>query len=175
MHTSPDIQNEIIQICGEMIVEDIVRDCNKSPCFGFMADEATDCATIEQMTLCVQFDVVREEFLGFGKCGSITGEALIDGFLHALTNKGVIIQKMRGQGYDEAANMNRKFHGVRARVRQLVPDAIYTHCKAHNLNLCIIHACKEPLVRNVMDVIQTIELAFDYSAKRLMAFNDALK
>ena len=65
-YTSPDIQNEIIQICGEMIVDDIVQDCNKCPCFGFIADEATDCSTIEQMALCVRFfdnsqGIIREE------------------------------------------------------------------------------------------------------------------
>ena len=57
---------------------------------------------------------------------------------------------------------------------RVVPGAIYTHCKAHNLNLCIIHACKEPLIRNVMDTIQTIAFAFDYSAKRLLAYAEAL-
>lgn len=43
-----------------------------------------------------------------------------------------------------------------------VQESVYTHCKAHNLNLAIIHACKEPL-------------AFDYSAKRLVAYKDKLK
>ena len=54
-YTSPDIQNEVIQIYGEMIVDNIVQDCNKCPCFGFIADEATDCSKIEQMALCVRF------------------------------------------------------------------------------------------------------------------------
>ena len=72
-YTSPDIQNEIIQICGEMIVDDIVQDCNKCPCFGFIADEAADCSTIEQMALCVRFfdnsqGIIREEFIGFAEC-----------------------------------------------------------------------------------------------------------
>ena len=81
---------------------------------------------------------------------------------------------LRGQGYDGAANMSGKYRGVQERVKQVVPDAEYTHCKAHNLNLCIIHACKEPLVRNAMDTIQMIAFAIDYSAKRLTAFNEAL-
>ena len=51
--------------------------------------------------------------------------------------------KMRGQGYDGASNMSGKFRGVKARVRQIFPEAIYTHCKAHCLNLAIIHASEE--------------------------------
>lgn len=47
-YLSPDIQNEIIEICGDIISDDIVQACNSAPCFGFIADEATDVATIEQ-------------------------------------------------------------------------------------------------------------------------------
>ncbi|XP_053382648.1 uncharacterized protein LOC128549611 [Mercenaria mercenaria] len=52
---------------------------------------------------------------------------------------------------------------------------MYTHCKAHNLNLSIIHTCKEPLVRNVMNTLQEIAFAFEYSAKRLKVFKDVLE
>ena len=50
---------------------------------------------------------------------------------------------MRGQGYDGAVNIAGKYKGAQARIREVVPGAIYTHCKAHNLNLSIIHACGE--------------------------------
>ena len=86
-----------------MIVDDIVKDCNKSPCFGFIADEATDCATIEQMALCVRFYdidqcIIREDFIGFGECLRTTGEALTHGFLQTLTEKGIIIQTRGPRG-----------------------------------------------------------------------------
>ncbi|XP_053382657.1 uncharacterized protein LOC128549612 [Mercenaria mercenaria] len=88
-YTSPKIQNEIIQICGDLIVDDIVKACNAAPCYGFMADEATDASTMEQMALCVRFydkneQRIREEFLGFAECKSTTGEALTESFLHNL-------------------------------------------------------------------------------------------
>ena len=78
-YTSPKIQNEIIAICGKIISDDIVKDCNQSQMFSLKADEATDCATMEQMALCVRYlknDEVSEEFLGFSECKSTTGEAL---------------------------------------------------------------------------------------------------
>ena len=49
------------------------------------------------------------------------------------------------------------------------------HCKAHSLNLAVINACKEPLVRNTMDTVQAIAFAFDYSAKRLTFFKENLE
>ena len=63
---------------------------------------------------------------------------------------------------------------VQARIRNVVRGAIYTHCKAHNLNLSIIHASKEPLVRNVMNTLQEIVFVYNYSAKKLSMFKEQL-
>ena len=62
--------------------------------------------------------------------------------------------------------------GVQAIIRYRVPDAVYVYCNAHSLNLAIGHACKEPLVRNMLGTLQQIAFAFHYSAKRLLAFQE---
>ena len=54
-YLSPEIQNEINDMCGNMISDDMISACNSAPCFAFTADEATDVATIEQMALCLRF------------------------------------------------------------------------------------------------------------------------
>ena len=51
---------------------------------------------------------------------------------------------------------------------------VYCHCKAHSLNLAIGRACGEPLIRNMLTTVKTIAFAFDYSAKRLLAFQESL-
>ena len=53
-------------------------------------------------------------------------------------------------------------------------DAVYVDCKAHSLNLAIGHACKESLVRIMLGSQQQIALAFHYSLKRLLAFQECL-
>lgn len=88
---------------------------------------------------------------------------------------GVNIDNMVGQGYDGAGNMSGKHKGVQARIRQIIPNAVYTHCRAHCLNLAIVHACTEKYVRNMMSTVQTIAFAFNYSAKRLLRFQDTLE
>lgn len=45
-YLSPQIQNELIELCREQIRDTIVKDFNDSLCFSLMADEATDCATL---------------------------------------------------------------------------------------------------------------------------------
>lgn len=179
-YTSPEIQNELIQLCADQIQNDIVARCNGAMYFGFIADEATDSSTKEQISLCVRYfekqsKTVHEDFLGFAEADKTTGEALANKFIAELESTGIVVANMRGQGYDGAANMSGIHRGVQARVRETVPDAAYVHCKAHNLNLAIVHACKLPLIRNLMDTVQAIAFAFDYSAKRLLQFKENLE
>jgi hypothetical protein len=53
-YTSPTIQNELIDLCGKFIRDKLVERCNSSGMFSLIADEATDAATMEQMSLCVR-------------------------------------------------------------------------------------------------------------------------
>ena len=178
-YTSPQIQNEIIDVCGDMIKKSIIEPCIKSKYFGFIADEATDAATMEQMALCIRYynidkKKIKEKFIGFSECESTTGENLANAFISNIREAGLDIQNIRGQGYDGAANMSGCHRGVKTRIQQIVLGAVYTHCKAHNLNLAIIHASKDALVRNMFDVVQQITFHFNYSAKRQRNFKNCL-
>lgn len=91
-YTSPDIQNELIDLCADQIINSLVADCNAAQFFGFISDESTDCSTKEQASICVRFydknaKAVREEFLGFTEAKRTTGEALADLFLSELEKK----------------------------------------------------------------------------------------
>ena len=81
---------------------------------------------------------------------------------------------IRGQGYDGASNMSGIYRGVQARIRQQYPEAVYTHCRAHCLNLAIVHASSSTYVRNMMATVQTVAFAFNMSAKRLLKFQETL-
>ena len=117
---------------------------------------------------------VREDFLGFLEAESTKGVALAE-FMTTQAEFVIETRKMRAQGYDGAANMAGVHRGVQAIIKQHVPKAVYVHCKAHSLELAIGYACKEPLVRNMLSTLQTIAFAFDYSAKRLLAFRELLR
>ncbi|XP_068742324.1 zinc finger MYM-type protein 1-like [Montipora capricornis] len=183
-YTSPRIQNELIELCGDYIRKSLVKDCNRAQFYAFLADEATDASTMEQISICVRFVhrkdedntvEVREEFLGFVEAESTKGVALAEKFMTTQAEFGIETRKMRAQGYDGAANMAGVHRGVQAIIKQHVPEAVYVHCKAHSLNLAIGHACKETLVCNMLSTLQTIAFAFDYSAERLLAFQESLR
>lgn len=62
------------------------------------------------------------------------------------------LAKLRGQGYDGAANMSGVYSGLQARIRQRNPSARFVHCCTHNLNLVINDS-----VTNVQEVRQFYE------------------
>jgi len=96
--------------------------CDISQCkyFSILADEATDVSQTEQLSLAVRFikdTKVHEEFLCFVPVSSTTGKDLASTILTQLSQLGLNLEHMRGQGYDGASNMRGKYRSVQARVR----------------------------------------------------------
>ena len=54
-YTSPDIQNELIECCRDLIVEQLVGEVKESRYYSILADEATDCSMKEQLALIFRF------------------------------------------------------------------------------------------------------------------------
>ena len=172
-YRSKTIQNEIIEICGEMITEMLVKEIKEAKYFSVLADEATDCSNVEQMSVVLRFvDTllkVREEFLGFIPCQKgLSGEALAEEISNFIKSIGLRMGDCRGQGYDGAGNMAGKLSGVAARIQGIYDKAIYVHCNSHILNLCIASSCKVKIVRDMMDNVRNVSNFFNDSPKRTL-------
>ena len=80
MYTSKEIQNEMIGVCGDIIRNKILQRIRKAQFFSVIADEATDTANDEQLSISIRFvenGQPLEKFLGFHECKSgVTGEAI---------------------------------------------------------------------------------------------------
>lgn len=76
------------------------------------------------------------------------------------------IEKNVGQAYDGAAAISSEKRGCQGRIKSLNQLALYTHCRSHVLNLSIAAACKIPIVRNMIDVLNSVFIFFDSSPKR---------
>lgn len=76
-------------------------------------------------------------FKGFFRASATTGEVLADIFISTIKQYGIKIGNWRAQGYDGAVNLSGIHKGVQARIKEIVPTAIYVHCKAHVLNITI--------------------------------------
>jgi hypothetical protein len=72
-YISHRVQNEILNICNDVIRENIIKDIKKSIFFSVIADESCAISGIEHLSLGLRFGqkmstsefCVREEFIGF--------------------------------------------------------------------------------------------------------------
>lgn len=82
MFTSPTIQNEIIDLCGKFIQENVVNRIKNAGFFTILADETQDISRYEQ--LCIRYVdnssadgiCIREDFLEFVHIKDVTALAL---------------------------------------------------------------------------------------------------
>ena len=156
-YTSPQVQNELIELVGAEIKDQIMTDARSSRWFSIMADECSDVATCEQMSICIRFvhqsgtnkPQVREEFVGFVQLIDTDAAAISGAILKFLGECNLDLSNLRGQGYDGASVMAGKVAGVSTRILEKQERALYFHCRAHSLNLVIAASCKQiPEIRN---------------------------
>lgn len=140
-----NIQNEIIELLGSLIRDQILSEVQKSKYYSVILDCTPDVSRTEQMTLVlryvlcdeVKYPEVKERFLCFIPIESSTGEALTDVLLSKLNEMNLPIGNMRGQGYDNGSNMRGKNAGVQKRILDINPRAFFVPCSAHTLNLVV--------------------------------------
>lgn len=165
---SPDTQNEIITICGNIIQKTIVDRVNNAKSFSILADETTDASNAETLSLSVRFIEeckVYEYFLGFVQLTELTGKGIAEAILKYLKDVGLDLQYLRGQGYDGARAMSGVARGVQAVVKALYPKAEYVHCWAHVLNLGVSSASSTSCVSAAVELIKEITIYVTNSPK----------
>lgn len=114
---SPQIQNEIIGLCGDVITDDITSDVKKACAYSILADESSDISGKEQLSIGVRFFdeekmMVREEFLGFVELTDMDAKSVASAINNFVEKVGLDPEKCVGQGYDGCSTMAGKYDGV---------------------------------------------------------------
>ena len=182
-YTSKTIQNEIAHIYASKIREKItkpIRD-NALP-YTVIADETTDAFLNQEiLTLCLRFvdlslapnPQIRECLLTFIHLQRANAVGISKKILEALTDPSISLDtsKICGQAYDGASVMSSDKAGVQAKIREVSPIALYTHCYSHYLNLSIAASCVVQEVRNLISVINEAHFFLSNSPKRQSLFD----
>lgn len=147
-YTSPDIQNTLLRIMGDMVRSAVCDGVKKAGAFSLLADETKDVGKREQLSLVLRYvddeATIHERFLTYVEVSSLTAASLTEYIKSTLLNFDLDMSCMVSQGYDGASVMSGRCSGVQARVKEFAPQAVYIHCYAHTLNLVLVDS-----VRNV--------------------------
>ena len=54
-YRSPTIQNELVECCGEVIQDTILKEVKEVPFYSVLMDEACDCSNTEQAAIVLLF------------------------------------------------------------------------------------------------------------------------
>ena len=173
-YTSKTIQNELVEVIGECIRNDILADVKRAKFYSVIADKVTDTANKEELSISVLDGTVKEVFVDFVEVERITGQVLAQAILQWLSTHGLSPTNLRGQCYDGASNMSGAVSGCKSIVQREAPLALYFHCAAHRLNLAVVSACKIQQFKNAESYVGEIARFFNFSAKRQRALDKAI-
>ncbi len=127
-YTSPDFQNEIIEICAELVHGEIAERVRDTGFFAIIADEAKSSKT-QQLPVCVRYAEkleIKERFLYFNDCSaSRNAVGIVDAIRQGLKTCGLENIPIVAQSYDGASVMSRQVSGVQQRIKEVHPYAAY--------------------------------------------------
>ena len=181
-YTSPDIQNQIIEIIGNKILVGIKKKVTRVSFFTVLADEATDCTMTQQLVILLRYldynedtkkAIVREDFIAFVKATDLTGKGLARSILNTLEEADLDVQYLVGQGYDGAKAMSGHIKGVQAEVKKKCPAALYVHCCSHILNLVCVQGTA--IFKTTVTQLQQVVFFFTYNGARKTLFKQQVE
>ncbi|KAL4141956.1 hypothetical protein QTP88_004495 [Uroleucon formosanum] len=82
-----------------------------------------------------------ERFLGFHNASEDPTAQGLFNLVNSVLHKFDTENKLVGLCYDGACVMSGHLTGLQARVKEVAPNALFTHCLAHRLNLVLQHGC----------------------------------
>ena len=146
-YESPEIQNTLLNVMGGAVRDKICKAVREATAFSLLADETKDVSKVEQLAIILRYvDIntasVYERFLTYVPAESLTAQGLSSYILETLRKYELEPKCIVSQGYDGASVMSGCLTGVQTQIKEVAPHALYIHCNAHCLNLCLVDSAK---------------------------------
>ena len=122
-----------------MIRNDIKKEINAAPLVAVEVDETTDVTNKAQISIILRYVAtttsdsgevacqVKEAFLGFDDVSDDRRAAAIAEYVFGVLEKYDSVRKLVAQTYDGASVMASELNGVQAKIKERVPEAMFTH------------------------------------------------
>ena len=147
-YTSPDIQNEVINIMARMVQEVTVKECTVSDIgrFCIKCDETQAATNIEDMSVVLRYvkeGVPVECLLSVVDMKAVDANSITEAIIEELKSHSLDPACILSQCYDGASVMSGSKGGVQKLLQEKLEKTIpYIHCLNHQLHLVVVHAMK---------------------------------
>ena len=175
------IQNDLIEAVAEVILTDIRNEIQEAPFIAVEVDETTDVTQKAQISVVLRYVCqtsykVKEAFLGFDDVSDDRRASAIAKYVLERLDDFNCMEKLVAQTYDGASVMSSELNGVQAKIKEKVPEAMFTHCYAHKLNLVLLHSAKcIPECKTFFKTLEGLSAFFSKSTKRTRLLDDVVK
>ena len=161
---------ELLRSISDHIEEKLLSRLKESPYFSILADESTDIASKEELSICgrwLEIGKPVEHFLGMVHIKQVDARSITEALLQFLHTKGIDLKRLRGLGFDGASTMSGCRSGVQMRMKCHAPSSLYIHCHCHRLQLAAVNAAHDHReVSKVFGTLLTMWKTFHYSPKK---------
>nr|XP_061843687.1 uncharacterized protein LOC133624088 [Nerophis lumbriciformis] len=144
--TSDGIQDGLVEAVGDVIRNDIKKEIKAARFVAVKVDQTTDATNQAQISLVLRYVTttggVKEAFLGFDDVSGDGRAAAVARRVFGALEKYDCVAKLVAQTYDGALMTASELDEVQARIRDRIPEAMFTHCHTHHLNMLLSHAAK---------------------------------
>lgn len=177
IYLSKTIYEEIVEIMGKQVQKTIIDQINSNDTkyYAIIVDSTPDLAHTDQMAIIIRYcfeGQVFERFVTFIKIENHTSRTLFEKIKGFLNDMNLLLINIRGQSYDNAANMSGKYKGLQALVKECNELADYVPCAAHSLNLVGVEAVSVvPEMINFFGIVQQLYVFFSASPHRWELLN----
>lgn len=170
-YLSKTIYEEFIELMAEEVRAKIIEELKAAKYFSIIVDSTPDISHVDQLSFIFRYvlpsGVAVERFLKLMDNPGHKGEEMFDAVLETLAIFDIEILDMRGQSYDNAANMRGIYKGLQARIQRENPLADYVPCAGHGLNIIGSNAAKScPEAVKFFDLTENLYNFFSKSPDR---------
>ncbi|KAL4141558.1 hypothetical protein QTP88_004182 [Uroleucon formosanum] len=142
---SKSIQNDLISCISEFLINQIKNEIKQCKFYSIQIDDTTDISQKTQCSIIIRYVTDKSElierFLGFHNVGEDRTAQGLFNLVNSVLHEFDIENKLVGQCYDGACVMSGHLTSLQARVKEVAPNALFTYCLAHRLNLVLQHGC----------------------------------
>ncbi|XP_075504488.1 uncharacterized protein LOC142541925 [Primulina tabacum] len=168
-YISVEIQREILKIIAGIVKDKIREEIGESK-FCILVDEAIDESNKEQMATILRYvdrdGFIRERFFEVVHVENTSALTLKKEICNVFNQYNLLIENLRGQGYDGTSNMRGEWNGLLALFLKDSPHAYYIHSFAHRLQLALVAVSKE--VHDVCRFFSTLTSSINFVVSILL-------